>query len=54
MSKEILYKKMLGCLYGQAIGDALGLGASPYITTEILIDITHWLFSNAQLVDYNI
>lgn len=27
MDTEFLKDKMLGCLYGQAIGDALGLGS---------------------------
>lgn len=27
METESLKNKMLGCLYGQAIGDALGLGS---------------------------
>ena len=26
MTKEQIYDRMMGCLYGQAIGDALGLG----------------------------
>ena len=26
VSEEIILDRMLGCLYGQAIGDALGLG----------------------------
>lgn len=27
MNIEIIKDKMLGCLYGQAVGDALGLGS---------------------------
>lgn len=27
MTKEQIYDRMMGCLYGQAVGDALGLGA---------------------------
>ncbi len=27
MNLELVKNKMLGCLYGQAIGDALGLGS---------------------------
>lgn len=26
LSEEIIRDRMLGCLYGQAVGDALGLG----------------------------
>lgn len=33
--KELLTDKMLGCLYGQAIGDALGLGTEFMNTDDI-------------------
>ena len=35
MEKEILRDRMLGCLYGQAVGDALGLGTEFLSKDEI-------------------
>ncbi|MBR5787283.1 MAG: ADP-ribosylglycohydrolase family protein [Muribaculaceae bacterium] len=50
MSKEILYKKMLGCLYGQAIGDALGLGTEFMNKSEVIRNYPNGLKNYEQII----
>lgn len=51
MNKETLQNKMLGCLYGQAIGDALDLGTEliPHNLSEIFSRKMLLLFSKKPL-----
>ena len=46
MSKEEIYDRMIGCLYGQAIGDALGL-CSEFMSKK---EVTERFFSNVALL----
>lgn len=50
MNKEILQKKMLGCLYGQAIGDALGLGTEFMNKGEVIRNYPNGLKNYEQII----
>ena len=50
MTKEELKDKMLGCLYGQAIGDALGLGTEFMSKDEVRMIYPYSLYRYNQII----
>ncbi|MDE5724466.1 MAG: ADP-ribosylglycohydrolase family protein [Duncaniella sp.] len=47
---ELIKDKMLGCLYGQAIGDALGLGSEFMSKDEVCKNYPHGLYGYDQII----
>lgn len=50
MRRNLVFEKMLGCLYGQAIGDALGLGSEFMSKAEVLKNYPNGLKNYDQII----
>ena len=50
MRRNLVFEKILGCLYGQAIGDALGLGSEFMSKAEVLKNYPNGLKNYDQII----